>query len=332
MLVLHSTQLSLFRQCLIASTSEHMIGIVEGHLISSAFVPIQLPTKRTTSELYNCLALLARPKQRFEQRPSIQPIMPSTTPTLYFPGSQKRVMVLDHHHRFLTSNDHPLKTDIAHMVFMSENAHQMETLAVNGHRCRLEKLVQRIRAHMIECTDPKKAHLPADKDKSTTPPDDVEEKCVGGKVYDYIPRDQVEALTQDVLFDIEENNRATRVKKMVRRLTNDAVVMASPDPEKGYLPAYNDKAITPPDNGKGKRVGGNQHIYLPRDEADAWMLTQDVLFETQNEHRAVRMKKMERQLRMDAMALLVLKMLLVLDVLALMLMLAWRVAFQVRGD
>ena len=257
--------------------------------------------------------------------------MPSTTPTLYFPGSQKRVMVLDHHHRFLTSNDHPSKTDIAHMVFVSEDAHQMETLAVNGHRCKLEELVQRIHAHMMASTDPEKGYLPAYKDKASTPPCDVEEDCIGGNVYHYIPRHQVDALTRDVLSDIQKNHRAGCLKRMERQVNIDATVMASADLEKRYLPVRKNKAISSPCNEEEKRVG-NQQIYLKRHEADALMLAQVVLFDIEDNSRAARMKRMERQVRMDAIALLILKILLVLDVLALMLMLAWRVAFQVRGD
>ncbi|MDI1493148.1 MAG: hypothetical protein OHK93_004935 [Ramalina farinacea] len=258
--------------------------------------------------------------------------MPSTTPTLYFLGSQKRVMVLDHHHRFLTSSDYPLKADIAHLVFMSENADQMETLAVNGHRCKLEKLVLRIRAHMMASTDIERGSVPAYKDEATTSPGEVEGKRIGGKVHHYIPRHQVDALTRDVLFDIQGNDRATRLKRTVRRLTNDASLMASTDLEMGHLPADKDRTTAPPYEDEGKRVGRKQHIHLPRHEADALMLAQGVLFDIEDNSRAARVKKMKRQLRMDAMALLILKILLILDVLALVLMLAWRVAFRVRGD
>ena len=265
--------------------------------------------------------------------------MPSTTPTLYFPGSKKLVMVLDHRHRFLISNDHPWKADIAHMVFMSENAHQMETLAVNGHRCRLEELVQRIHAHVMASTDLGKGGPSAYKDNASTPRD-VEEKCIGGKVYHYIPRHQVDALTQEVLSDIQKNHRAGNLRKMERQVKIDAIEMASTDLEKGCLPAYNDKATTPPPySDEEKRVGVKQHIYLPRHEADALMLTQDVLFGIQNCQRATTLKKMERQLRMNAFVLLILKIIMVLLILKIimvlavlaMLMLDWSVTFRVRG-
>ena len=182
--------------------------------------------------------------------------MPPLIPALYFPGSKKLVMALDHQHRFLTSDDQSLKTDIRHMVFVSGKAPQMETLAVNGHRCRLERLIQRIHTDMVE----------------------------------------------------------------------------SPDPEKARLPTYSDKTTTSPYDDQEKRVGGNQHIYLPRNEADALMLTQDVLFNIQDSQRAASLLKIERQARMDALVLLILKILMALAVLALMLMMGSRVAFREGGE
>ena len=190
---------------------------------------------------------------------------------------------------------------------------------MNGHMCNTSDLVQRIAAHMMASTNLEKGDLLAHKDKATTPPHDVEEKRIEGKTYHYNPRHQVESLTREVLSDTQKNHPATTLKKIVRQLTNDAVLMASTDLEKGCLPAYKDEATTPPYSDEEKRVRGKQHIHLPRREADALMLTRDVLYHIHNSHRAARLKKRQRQVRTDAIVVLILKILMVLSTLALML-------------
>lgn len=151
-------------------------------------------------------------------------MMPYLTPTFYFPGSQKRVMVLDHQHLFLTSDDHPSKTDIAHLVFVSENSRKMEMVGVKGHQCVAIHLILRILTHLGASTDSKRSYLPIFKVQAAIPPPDDEEKGIVEKEHHYIPRHQIDGLTREVLSDIQ-NHRAARSKKIKRRLKIDTIVL-----------------------------------------------------------------------------------------------------------